>query len=94
MVWHNDDNDASQEPWPTWNSRLSWARNNYQRKPEQDAHWRLQKLLVLLANLVALSGLMEEKDGELIVSHRLRRQWEEMYETYRPTNPPGRPKKD
>ncbi len=92
MSWHNESSEETQTKWPTWNSRLSWARNNYQKKPEYDARWLTHKFLVMLANLTALNDLIEEKANERLLTPKQVKEWRGLYEQWRPTQPVGRPK--
>lgn len=94
MSWQNGNEERPAEIWPTWNSRLNWARNNYQKKEEYDVPWLLQKFLVMLANLTALSALIEEKTNERLLTPKQTKEWRGLYEQYRPTRAVGRPKGD
>ena len=92
MPWQNGDDESPTGSWPTWNSRLNWARNNYQKKPEYGALWLTHKFLVMLANLTALSALIEEKANERLLTPKQVKEWKGLYEQWRPTQPVGRPK--
>lgn len=89
MGWENESNDSGARRWPTASTRLNWARNNYQGYTLQR---KLQKFLVLLMNLTALSDLIEEEGAEILVTPKQKREWRGLYESFRPTRPVGRPK--
>ena len=92
MAWQSDEaSDSDTRKWPTVSTRLNWARNNYRQYTLQ---WKLQRFLVLLMNLMALNDLIEEEGGEALLTAQQKRQWREMYETFRPTKSVGRPKND
>jgi hypothetical protein len=90
MVWENE-NGSDVQKWPTWSTRRNWARNNYLKYGIQ---WKLQKFLVMLANLTVLNDLIEEEGGEVLLTPKQRREWKGWYESFRPTHPVGRPKSD
>ncbi|KKN83880.1 hypothetical protein LCGC14_0295330 [marine sediment metagenome] len=87
--WENEESDNPPRKWPTASTRLNWARNNYQNHSLQ---WKLQRFLILLMNMIALNDQLEEEGGEALVSPKQRKQWIEMYETFRPTQQAGRPR--
>lgn len=91
MPWSSETENNS-STWPTWNSRLTWARNNYGKKPEHDVTWKLEKFLVMLANLTALNDLIEAEAQEALLTPKQKKQYQELYEQYRPTRAIGRPK--
>ncbi len=74
------------EEWPTWNTRLGWAKTNYRRNKEHDIQWKIRKFLLLLVNLTAMSDLIEEEAQEQLLTPKQTTQWREMYEDYRPNN--------
>ena len=91
MSWQNDETPDTLK-WPTWSTRLNWAMSNYQRKEEYDVQWKLQKFLMLVVNLTALANLIERETNEQLLTPKERAQYQALYESYRPTQPSGRPK--
>ena len=67
--------------WPTWETRLTWGRKNYQRHPELT--WLIQKYLTMTANLTALAQMIEEEGMEQLVTPSQVKYWRELYEAYR-----------
>ena len=94
MKWQKDeegDNDTKE--WPTVSSRLNWARNNY-RRSNLTIQQQLQKLLILTMNVIAMDDLIEEETGESYIKARQKKEWKEWYQSFRPTQSVGRPKKN
>ncbi len=92
MTWQ--ENESAVQKWPTWASRLTWARNNFNRtarEMESPIEWKLRKFMVLMANLIALNNMIEEEGGEALLSPRQKAQWMEAYQSFRPTRATGRP---
>jgi len=90
MTCPNGEQDDSDTSWPTANSRINWARHNYGKKPAEE---QLHKFLVMLMNLTALNDLLEEQGVGQFFSRQQMEEWKGWYETWRPTQAVGRPKK-
>ena len=82
-----EESDAS---WPTANSRINWARANHSKKTAEE---QLSKFLGLLMNLTALNQLLEEGGVGQFIPREQTEEWKRWYESWRPTQAVGRPKK-
>lgn len=80
--------DAS---WPTANSRINWARHNHGKRPAAE---QLNKFLGMLMNLTALNQLLEEGGVGRFLTREQTEEWKRWYESWRPTQAVGRPKKN
>lgn len=90
MTCPSDSPGEGETTWPTANSRINWARANHSKRPPEE---QLSKFLGLLMNLTALNQLLEEQGVGEFLPREQTEEWKRWYESWRPTQAVGRPKK-
>ena len=76
--------------WPTANSKINWARHNHGKRTAEQT---LEKFLGALMKHTALNQILEEQGLGQFFPREQTEEWKEWYESWRPTQSVGRPKK-